>query len=116
MTGKAKIGCAALIVAALGCIGEVCVGLYVLVSFGEGIELSKQGFADVAAANYDGAITRFGAALEKPLGSYYRSSVYLNRGFAFSEKQRFDEAIRDYTEALRINPELEYAYEGRGRA
>jgi len=35
--------------------------------------------------------------------------AYHNRGIAYGEKGDYEQAIADYTEAIRINPDLAYA-------
>ena len=39
-----------------------------------------------------------------------------NRGLAYSNKSEYDKAIKDYTEAIRLDPELAMAYGNRGLA
>ena len=40
---------------------------------------------------------------------------FVNRGFSYHEKGEYDKAIADYTEAIRLNPNDNYAYTWRGR-
>ena len=40
--------------------------------------------------------------------------AYFNRGFSFDKLGRFDEAIRDYTKAVDIDPLNAFAYYNRG--
>ena len=44
------------------------------------------------------------------------SVIYNNRGTAFDDKGDYDRAIRDFNEAIRLNPNAETAYYGRGYA
>jgi len=44
------------------------------------------------------------------------SNAYYGRGVAYGEKGEGDQAIADYTEAIRINPDFALAYYGRGIA
>lgn len=103
---------------AIGVIAPASVGvaLYFVVNFAQGLDFANQGYKALALGDYNAAIARFASALKKPLGNFQRSLVHLNRGFAFNSEAHFDEAIRDYTEALRLNPKLDSAYEGRGWA
>ena len=41
-------------------------------------------------------------------------SAYYNRGFAYEEKGEHDQAIADYTEAIRLKPDYAEAYYNRG--
>ena len=90
--------------------------IYLAVDYRQGIGLAQQGYDAMALKRYDAAITDFDAALKTHLGWYQRSVVYLNRAAALNFKYRLDEAIRDHTEALRLNPKLFSAYAGRGWA
>ena len=44
------------------------------------------------------------------------SHVYQNRGYGHLYKSQYDRAIRDYDEAIRLNPKIVFAYSGRGYA
>jgi lipoprotein NlpI len=44
------------------------------------------------------------------------AKAYLNRGYYFTSKRQYDEAISDYTKALEINPRYIEAYNNRGLA
>ena len=44
------------------------------------------------------------------------ADFYRNRGVAYSEKHQYDQAISDFTDALKINPKDSYAYYYRGIA
>jgi tetratricopeptide (TPR) repeat protein len=94
----------------------ILVAGYYLVGAITGTRLAQQGYQASALGDYETAIARYEAALRKPLSRYQKSYVYLNRGAAYNFKWRFDEAIRDHTEALQLNPTLIDAYAGRGFA
>ena len=85
-------------------------------SFEEGTRLAKEGYTAAFCGDFDTAITRYSAALQKALRLDQRSLVYVNRGSAYNFKGKFDEAIRDHTEAVRLNRRLADAYAGRGFA
>jgi tetratricopeptide (TPR) repeat protein len=42
--------------------------------------------------------------------------AYSNRGLVYYVKRDYSRAISDYTEAIRLDPELASAYVGRGNA
>ncbi len=44
------------------------------------------------------------------------AGTYLDRGIMFASRSEYDKAIADFTEALRLNPDMASAYELRGRA
>ena len=90
--------------------------VYIAVNYFQGLELARQGYEEVSQQQYGQAIAHFEAALKKPLDSYQRSYVYLNRAGAYHHQKRFAEAIHDDTEALRLNPKLTFAYEARAWA
>jgi tetratricopeptide (TPR) repeat protein len=97
-------------------VAVACAAGYYIISYFQGAKLAQQGYEASARADHDTAIAKYDAALHKPVSSYQRSYVYLNRGAANNFKWRFDEAIRDHTQALRLNPQLSEAYAGRGLA
>ena len=55
-------------------------------------------------------------ALNKAIENNPTHLAYLQRGKAYSELNMYDEAIRDFTEALRTEPNMRAALWGRGKA
>lgn len=94
----------------------VAVGVtgHYLISFYQGRAWFDQGRAAMARQDYDGAIARFHAALAKKLDSNYRAYTFYNLAFSENARGKRDDAIRDYTEALRIDPGLPLCYSARG--
>jgi tetratricopeptide (TPR) repeat protein len=86
------------------------VAAYFIISFAQGQKLFLEGHAAVDRGEYDKAISKLDAALEKQLTWYYRAYAYDNRGYCYYQKHLPDEAIHDYTEALRLNSNLPSAY------
>ena len=116
MTRGAKIGGAIAAVAGLGLISAVAFGVHALIDFNTGMRLGKEGYATMATGQYDRAIGQFDAALQKNLTSSWRAWIYLNRATACNHMWRLDDAIHDFTQALRFNPNGADAYAGRGWA
>lgn len=76
----------------------------------------QKGYEAENRRDYEVAVDHFSAALRKPLGSYWRAYAFENRGACFAWLGRREEAIRDYTEALRAKPDLGEVYGYRGYA
>ena len=115
MDRTAKIGCTA---AAAGIllllVTASTIGIYFLVSFQQGQTLFWEGHSAMNREEYDNAISKFDAALQKRLTHYYRTYAYENRAYCNYQKNKPDQAIHDYTEALRLNSNLSHAYYYRG--
>jgi tetratricopeptide (TPR) repeat protein len=65
---------------------------------------SKRGWVYYKQAEYDKAIPDFGKAIELMPKGAYGASAYAGRGMSLSRKNRFETAIADLTQALRLNP------------
>jgi tetratricopeptide (TPR) repeat protein len=115
VTKKAKVGCGvAVAVFLLMGLGAATVALYFLVNFQEGRTLFNEGYAAMNRGQYDTAISCFDAALRKKLTDYYKAYAYEDRAFCENRKGRCDEALRDYSEAIKAKPNLGEAYAYRG--
>ena len=101
---------------AVGVVAAGSLATYYLVSLGQGTKLANEGYQACLRGDYGSAITKYTAALRRTLPSYQRSYAYLNRGFAYNKKWRFDDAIRDFNAAIGLNPKIPEAYAGRGAA
>jgi tetratricopeptide (TPR) repeat protein len=87
---------------------------YELIGFIVGKTAFHKGYDAEMRHEYQLAVTRFDAALRNPLGSYWRAYALENRAACLARIKRKEEAIRDYTEALRLKPDLTEAYNYRG--
>ena len=90
-------------------VGAVLVGLYYLVSYSHGVDLCQRGTRELSAAHYDAAIALFDAASHKKLDATTMSLVYGNRGWAYANKRDDEQAIRDFSESIRLDPRPMYA-------
>jgi tetratricopeptide (TPR) repeat protein len=87
---------------------------YYAVGFYRGRHLFDEGCAAMARQEYDTAEARFGAALRQKLVPAYRAYAFQNLAFSENARGKHDDAIRDYTEALRLDPTLAFAHSARG--
>lgn len=87
---------------------------YELIGFIVGKAAFHKGYDAEMRNEYQLAITQFDAALRNPLGSYWRAYALENRAACLARIKRKKEAIQDYTEALRVKPDLTEAYSYRG--
>jgi tetratricopeptide (TPR) repeat protein len=81
------------------------------------LSLFTVGMTRYAAADWDGAITRFSDAIEqvnKPITALDQSIVYLYRGISYGYKGDYDQAITDFNQAIKLRPDFAAAYSGRG--
>jgi tetratricopeptide (TPR) repeat protein len=118
MTRSAKVflGLTMVLIALIGVIALSSLALYYVVSIREANELAIEGSRAAAAGDYDVAIARYSAALQKPVWNQQKALLYTDRGFAYNSKRQFAEAIADHTEAIRLSPKLSYAFAARGYA
>ena len=94
--------------------GGLAAGIYYLADFHKGAALAQEGYLAGNRGDHDTALARLNEALRHRLTTTQRASAYVNRAIAFYSKSKFDEAIHDYTEAIRLNPKSAAAYVGRG--
>ena len=104
-----------LAVLVLGASSVALLGLFFW-ELAEGTRLSSLGYEKMMQKDYDGAITNLTEASKKVVLGQNRFWLYVNRGAAEIQKKRYDEAIKDFTEAIKIDPSQADPYERRGLA
>lgn len=114
MSRSVKIVLAVIVGAILLVAGGAGLGVYYLADLQQGARLAQEGYLAGNRGDHDGAIARLNEALRHRLMANQRSSAYVNRAIAYYSTAKYDEAIRDYTEALRINRKSVGALVGRG--
>lgn len=92
----------------------VSVAIYFAVSFYQAHQLFDQGVSAMYRRDYPTAIAKFQAALGKYLGKSYRAYAFGDLAFCESSDGRCNNALRDYTEAINLDPKIAWAYENRG--
>jgi tetratricopeptide (TPR) repeat protein len=81
-----------------------------------GADLLDEARLAEASGRYDEAIDLCDKALETKLTPSYMSNAYMTRGNAYAGKGDWDRALRDYDEAVRIQPNNYDALVNRGNA
>jgi tetratricopeptide (TPR) repeat protein len=85
-------------------ITTVMTAIYYLVSYVQGVKLNDRAYAQVSAGNWDAAITLYDAASHKKLDATTLALVYGNRGWCYLKKEMNDEAIRDFSKSISLDP------------
>ena len=81
------------------------------------IKLMKSAKAKLDRSDFEGAIADYTAAINlNPADKNQLAEGYNSRGFAKDNLGRREEAIEDYDEAIRLNPEFAAAWNNRGLA
>ena len=97
------------------CCLVIAIGGYYMFSYNEGRALFSEGLSAMDQHDYARAIVKFGAALKKHLPQQYRAYAFSDLAFSEEFDGHCERAIRDYTEALRLDPTFAFAYSSRGR-
>lgn len=103
----------ALLLLAVGAM--ISLTIYYAISARHGDRLIDEGLTALRERKSGLAIARFSAALHTKLDPYRLPFVYAERALAYREKNQLDQSIRDYTEAIRLNPKSSGTYFSRGR-
>lgn len=94
----------------------VTTALYYLVSYIQGVDLNRRAYRQLTAARFDDAISLYGAASHKKLDATTLALVYGNRGWCYTKKEMDDQAIADFSESIRLDPQPVYSVLDRGLA
>jgi tetratricopeptide (TPR) repeat protein len=116
MKFSTKIILAVLGTAALGAATVITLGVVFFWQLAEGTKLSSLGYENMLQNDYDGAIKNLTDASNKIVIGNNRFWLYVNRGAAEFHKKRYDDAIKDFTTAIEIDPSQADPYERRGQA
>lgn len=115
MSFKAKLSIvAAIVLLIFGAVGTGIYYAYYFVSYTQGMALYRQARREIDAERYDAALVHLDAAASKKLDATTKSYVYGNRGWVQSKKRRDDQAIRDFSESIRLTAQPYYAFLDRG--
>jgi len=95
-------------------ISGAAVGIYYFLEFRKGDQFYREGYAAEEREDHDVAIEKLSQALKHKLTKNDLAEAYSSRGAAYRSKGRFEEAVRDFSEAIRLYPNWSHAYFGRG--
>lgn len=90
------------------------VGLYYFLEFRKGDQFYREGYAAEQRQDHDVAIEKLSQALKHELTKNDLAEAYSTRGAAYRSKRKFEEAVRDFSEAIRLYPNWSYGYFARG--
>jgi tetratricopeptide (TPR) repeat protein len=97
-------------------ISAAATALYCIISYFQGKSLYARGYQEMVSGHYETAIALYEATTHKMLDSTTRALVYGNRGWCYTKQQKDDQAIRDFTESIRLDPRPLYSVFDRGLA
>lgn len=90
------------------------VAIYFGVSFYQAHQSFNEGALAMYRRDYETAISKFRVASARHFQKIYRAYALGDLAFCEQEMGRCEDAIRDYTAALKLDPTLAWAYENRG--
>lgn len=109
---KQRIGLAVLL--AVPVVFAAGVIVYLISRAWNGQRFLTEAYAAVERGDCETAISKFDAALRRPLPNIQASYAHATRGYCSSYRALREESLRDYDEAIRLNPKLAWAFEARG--
>src|SRR6266566_161455 len=80
------------------------------------VALLGTGSEAIQKGRWDDAIAVLSQAIAGGLSNPDLATAHTNRGYAYFGKGQMDQAITDYTAAIRLDPNLAFAFRNRGRA
>jgi tetratricopeptide (TPR) repeat protein len=101
---------------ALLIVGGIATAVSCVVSFFQGKGLIARAYREEEQGHFDAAIALYDSASHKLLSSTDLALVYGNRGWCYTHKEMDDQAIRDFTESVRLDPQPVYSVLDRGLA
>lgn len=96
--------------------GLVAFGVYRLECDRRAILGLEKARSAIGQGDFDQAIVSFDGVLQLHLSPARAAEAYYGRGCAKSESFKYEDAIRDFSEAIRLDPTRAYPYWGRGYA
>lgn len=88
--------------------------VFLIVDHARGQQFVAEGTRALQNGECATALSKFDAALRTRLRVSQRSYVQASRGYCHNAAGRHADALRDYDEALRLNPKFAWAFEARG--
>ena len=88
-----------------------CVVAFLLTAAGCATMAYHEGNSRLARGDNPGAVAKLTEAIQQDPQNF---GAYLNRGVAYERMQQYDQALRDFDEALRLVPTFGMAYHYRG--
>ena len=76
--------------------------------------LLREGYQAVRNRDWDTAIAKFDEALTGRLASSAAADAYASRAWCYSKRHQREEALRDYSESIRLNPKVAWVFDERG--
>ncbi len=116
MNRSARIGCGLSAGLLLALAGLMAFGVYRLQNDRRATLVFKKAESALDQPDFDEAIVLFDQALQLHLPPAKAAEAYYGRGLANTHKSKYDEAIRDFSEALRLDSRKVDAFWGRGHA
>src|SRR5436309_129205 len=117
MTRRTKVNCTIVFLAIGILAGAPSFAVCWLRSCKEGGRLAEEAYAAAFRGDFDTAMTRYSAHVQKSLGGFDGAIAvqpmnpmgYMERSNVYARKGEHDKQERDYQEALRLNPNIQNA-------
>ena len=113
-TARWTIGIAIVLSLGLFVAGAVGLSVYLFRKSAHQQRLLVEAYQAVRNSDCDTAIAKFDEALKQRLADFAASEAYANRAYCYSARAQREEALRDYSESIRLYPRIAWAFEARG--